>query len=101
MNRSGAHAERFRRFEDSRAGRQLLADAFDNYLAQRTATKPLPLCSGARQPCIDPASDHRSLELGECARYLEQQAACRCRGIDVLLITAFGRSRPVMSKGRR
>jgi hypothetical protein len=86
VNRSGADAKCFSRFEDSRASRQLLADAVDNCLAHRTTTKPLPLCSGARQPGIDPASDHRSLELGECASYLVEQASCRRRGVDVLLI---------------
>src|SRR5229473_1632819 len=86
MHRSGADAEFLRYSQDACSGRQPLADTLDNCLAHRTATKPLPLCSGARNPGIDPASNHRSLELGECARYLEQQAACRRRGVDVLLI---------------
>ena len=86
MNRSGADAECFSRFEDSCPGRQLLTDAIDNFCAYRATPESLSLCFGAREASIDAASDHRSLELGECAGYLEQQATCRCRGIDILLI---------------
>ena len=44
-------------------------------------------CARARErPRLTLAANDRPLELGECARYLEQQAACRRRGVDVLLI---------------
>ena len=96
MHRSGADAQRFGRFEDSCPGRQLLADTLNDTGAHRTTPEALSLCSGTLKPKVDPASNHRSLELGECAGYLEQQAACRCRGIDVLLTQ--NKSTPTASK---
>jgi hypothetical protein len=86
MHRSGADADCFRSFEDSCARHQLCADTLNDIGAQGASPEALSLCSGACEAGIDPASDHRSLELGECAGYLEQQAACRRRGVDVLLI---------------
>jgi hypothetical protein len=47
MHRSGADAKSFSRFEDSRASRQLLADAIDNFPGYRATPEPLPLRSGA------------------------------------------------------
>jgi hypothetical protein len=44
------------------------------------------LCSGTREAQVDAAANDRPLELGECAGYLVEQAACRRRGVDVLLI---------------
>jgi hypothetical protein len=86
MDGPGADAERLRRLEDARAGRQLLADTLDHFRAQRATPEPLSLCLGTREASIDAASDHRPLELGECAGYLVEQAACGRRGVDVLLI---------------
>ena len=48
--------------------------------------EPLSLRSGACQPGIDALLDHRSLELGECARHLKQQLSGRRGRVDVLLI---------------
>jgi hypothetical protein len=86
MNGSGPDAECFSCFEDARTGRQLCPDTLDDIVAHRTATEPLPLCPAASETEIYPASDNRTLIFRKCACDLEQQAACRRRGVDVLLI---------------
>jgi hypothetical protein len=85
MHRAGADTERLRRFENARAGRQLRPDALNDISTHRTTPKPFSLRSGASKAGIDPTSDHRPLELGECARDLVKQFACRRRGVDGLL----------------
>jgi hypothetical protein len=39
-----------------------------------------------REAQVGAAANDRPLELGECASYLVEQASCRRRGVDVLLI---------------
>jgi hypothetical protein len=65
MNRSGADAKCFSRFEDSCAGRQLLADALDNFRADRATSEPLPLASRPRKASLDPLNYNAALELGK------------------------------------
>jgi hypothetical protein len=48
MNGSGTDAQSLGRFEDARAGRQLLADALDDIGTHRTTPQPFPL---APRPC--------------------------------------------------
>ena len=86
MHRSGADAECFGRFEDTRAGHQFRPNTLNDIGAHRATPEPFSLCSGTGKAQVDPGANDRPLELGECARYLEQQAACRRRGVDVLLI---------------
>jgi hypothetical protein len=86
MHRSGADAQRFGRFEDTRARHQFRPNTLNDIGAHRATPEPFSLCSGTGKAQVDPGANDRPLELGECARYLEQQAACRRRGVDVLLI---------------
>ena len=72
--------------KNTRAGRQLRPDTRDDIGAHRATPEALPLCSGTREAQVDAAANDRPLELGECASYLVEQASCRRRGVDVLLI---------------
>jgi hypothetical protein len=56
VNRSGADAKRFSRFEDSRPGRQPLTDALDNFGAYRATPEPLTRAQAAREVSINAAS---------------------------------------------
>ena len=76
----------FSRFENARSGRQLLSDTLYDIGAHGATPEALPLCSGTREAQVDAAANDRPLELGECAGYLVEQASCRRRGVDVLLI---------------
>jgi hypothetical protein len=64
----------------------LRPDALDDIGADWSTPQALPLRSGACEASVDPAADHRALELRECAGDLVEQPACRGRGVDVLLI---------------
>ena len=86
MHGSRADAKCLCRFEDAWAGRQLCPDLLDDMRADRTAAEALALCSGTSEASIDPAANHRPLELGECPCDLVEQPTCRRRGVDVLLI---------------
>jgi len=86
MDGADAAAQHLRRFEDTRAGRQFRPNTLNDIGADRATPEALSLCSGTREAKVDPATNDRTLKFGECARYLEQQAACRRRGVDVLLI---------------
>jgi hypothetical protein len=86
MNGPGADAKRLGRLEDARAGRQLRLDVLNDIGAHRTTPESLPLCFGTREAQVDAAANDQPLELGECASYLVEQAPCRRRGVDVLLI---------------
>ena len=86
MHRSGADAKYFSRFENARSGRQLFTDKLYDIGAHGATPDALPLCSGTREAQVDAAANDRPLELCECASYLVEQASCRRRVVDVLLI---------------
>src|SRR5260370_29685491 len=88
MNRSGADAQCFSRFEDSCPGRQLFTHARHDIGAHGATPEALPLCSGTPEAQVDAPANDRPLELCECASYLVEQASCRRRGGDGLLIQA-------------
>jgi hypothetical protein len=86
MDCSGADSEHLSRFEDTCPGRQLHPDTFNQIDAHGATREALSLCSGTREAQVDAAANDRPLELCECASYLVEQASCRRRGVDVLLI---------------
>jgi hypothetical protein len=65
MHHSGADAEGFAVFEDTRARRQLPADALDNGLAHCATPEALPLAPRPREASLDPLDYDAALELGE------------------------------------
>jgi hypothetical protein len=86
MNRSGADAECFSRFEDSCAGRQLLTDALDNFHAYRATPEPLSLVPCPRKARFDPLDDHGALEFAEHAEHLKHRPSGWRAGIEALLM---------------
>src|SRR5712671_1336191 len=85
MNRSGADAECLGRLENSR-GRQMLADALDDILADRTTPEALPLAPRPRETGFDALDNHRALELGKDAHHLKHRLSGWCAGVDTLLM---------------
>src|SRR5580704_17278528 len=65
MNGSGAATKFLRRFEDARAGRQLLPDLCDNSFACGPPTEPFSFRPRTGQPGLDPFLNDVRLELGE------------------------------------
>jgi hypothetical protein len=70
MHHSGADAEGFAVFEDTRARRQLPADALNDIGAHRATPEALPLAPRPREAGFNTLDDYCPLELGKDAQNL-------------------------------
>ena len=86
VNCADAAAKYLRRFENPRAGRQLLLDALDNGIGDGSTSEPFSFRPGTGQPGLDPFFDDVRLELGEDGDHPEHRLASRRRGIERLLV---------------
>ena len=87
MHRSGANAECFSRFEDTRAGRQLLTECARRFasLAGRPS-EAFPLAPRPLKTRFDTLDNHRALEFAEHAEHLKHDLTGWCAGVDPLLM---------------
>ena len=86
VNCAGADAEGLGRFEDARAGRQLLLDALHNGIGDRSTPQPFPLAPRPRKTRFDPLDNHRALELGKHTEHLKQRLSGWRAGVEPLLV---------------
>jgi hypothetical protein len=86
MHRSGADAKSFSRFEDSRASRQFLADAIDNFPGYRATPEPLPLAPRPREAGLNALDYNATLELGKDAEHLKHRLSGWGAGVEPLLV---------------
>jgi hypothetical protein len=86
MHRAGSDAEGFRRSEDSRAGRQLLADALDDILADPTTPEAFPLAPRRREARLHALDYNAALELGKDAEHLKHRPSRWGTGVETLLM---------------
>jgi hypothetical protein len=86
MRRAGSDAEGFRRSEDSRAGRQLLADALDDILADPTTPGAFPLAPRPREARLHALDYNAALELGKDAEHLKHRPSRWGTGVETLLM---------------
>src|SRR5262249_46592436 len=72
--------------QDAFAGAQLSLDALFKRGIDSRPTELLALCDRALKASVDTLPDHAALKLGERAADLKHRLACRCRGVDRLLV---------------